>query len=30
MNPVTRQIEPKSTYLLQPCEDLIVGCGIQN
>jgi cytochrome c len=27
MNPVTRQIEPKSMYL-QRHEDLIVGCGI--
>jgi len=27
MNPVTRQIEPKSMYL-QRYEDLIVGCGI--
>ena len=27
MNPVTRQIEPKSMYL-QRYEDLIIGCGI--
>src|SRR5471032_1055244 len=27
MNPVSRQIEPKSMYL-QRSEDLIVGCGI--
>jgi signal transduction histidine kinase len=27
MNPVSRQIEPKSMYL-QKYEDFIVGCGI--
>ena len=27
MNPVTRQIEPKSMYIHR-YEDLIVGCGI--